>query len=458
MDKQEIYILIAILTLILLLFCIRQTIALINKNNKNNALTKELEDLRFQNALLKHRFENYEQENIKIENQKEEFRTHSLNLEKELSAYKATATAKEENLLEKINYLEQIKEDLTLKFKNISSEIIKAQHESFTKEQQQTLSTIINPFAEQLKAFKQEVTTAREESIKNKSSLDAQLANLSQLNQTLSQDAQNLAEALKGGKKAQGNWGECQLSRILEISGLRKGQDYDTQESFHDEDKKLYRPDVIIHLPENRDIIVDSKVSLIDYLDAVNAEDEETKIKYLQKNVQSLKSHIDELSSKEYQKLLKDRTLNYVIMFIPVESAYIAALDCDRYIYDYAYKRNIILATPLSLLPTLRTIENLWRIDSQNQNVLKIAELGGKIYDKLASFVDDMKTLERGLNQANNAYNNAMTKLSGRGGAISQAEKMKLLGSKTNKSINLALNDNELLLEDNSIKQLETGE
>ena len=458
MNIQQIYIICAILALLLLLFSIRQTIVLINKTRKNNELKDILNQTQIQNAILQQRFATFEQEIAKIEAQKEEFRTQSLNLEKELSAYKASSVAKEENLLEKIKYLEQIKEDLSLKFKNISSEIIKAQHETFSKEQQQTLSVIINPFTEQLKAFKQEVTSAREESIKNKSNLDAQLANLSHLNQALSQDAQNLAEALKGGKKAQGNWGECQLSRILEISGLRKGQDYDTQESFHDEDKKLYRPDVIIHLPENRDIVVDSKVSLIDYLDAVNAEDEETRLKFLQKNVQSLKAHIDELSSKEYQKLLKDRTLNYVIMFIPVESAYIAALDCDRYIYDYAYKRNIILATPLSLLPTLRTIENLWKIDSQNQNVQKIAELGGKIYDKLASFVDDMKTLERGLNQANNAYNNAMTKLSGRGGAISQAEKMKLLGSKTNKSINLALNDNDLLLEDNRDEQLETGE
>ena len=458
MTTEQIYIFCATLFIIITIFSIRQTIALINKNNKNNTLQDELNNLRLQKAIYEQRFANLEQENIKIETQKEKFRTQSLELEKELSAYKASSIAKEENLIEKIKYLEQIKEDLSLKFKNISSEIIKSQHETFSKEQQQTLSVIINPFAEQLKAFKQEVVSAREESIKNKSNLDAQLANLSQLNQTLSQDAQNLAEALKGGKKAQGNWGECQLSRILEISGLRKGQDYDTQESFHDEDKKLYRPDVIIHLPENRDIVVDSKVSLIDYLDAVNAEDEETRLKCLQKNVQSLKAHIDELSSKEYQKLLKDRTLNYVIMFIPVESAYIAALDCDRYIYDYAYKRNIILATPLSLLPTLRTIENLWRIDSQNQNVQKIAELGGKIYDKLASFVDDMKTLERGLNQANNAYNNAMTKLSGRGGAISQAEKMKLLGSKTNKAINLALNDTELLLEDNRDEQTDIGE
>jgi DNA recombination protein RmuC len=182
----------------------------------------------------------------------------------------------------------------------------------------------------------------------------------------------------------------------------------------------------------------------------MNSDNELDRQKHLQKNLSDIKSHIDELSAKEYQKLLKERSLNYVIMFIPVESAYIAALDTDRYIYDYAYKKNVILATPLSLLPTLRTVENLWRIDSQNQNVQKIAELGGKIYDKLAAFVEDMKSIDRALNQASNAYNNAMTKLQGRGSALSQAEKMKLLGSKTNKTINLTLNDNDLLLEDNS--------
>lgn len=416
-----------------------------NITNKNNKLGEENNVLQLNTRLLEQRFNDIHTAYIKQEQEKQSLQNILGAMEREFSAYKATATAKEENLAEKIIYLEKIKEDLTLKFKDISSEIIKTQHETFGIEQKNTLSAVINPFAEQLKAFKQEVVATREESIKNKSNLEAQLNNLAGLNLNLSREAQNLTEALKGSKKMQGNWGECQLSRILEISGLRKGQDYETQETFLNEDKKIYRPDVIIHLPENRDIIVDSKVSLKDYLDAVSAEDDETRNLALQKNVAAIKAHIDELSDKEYQKLLKDRTLNYVIMFIPVESAYIAALDCDRYIYDYAYKKNVILATPLSLLPTLRTIENLWRIDSQNNNVQKIAELGGKIYDKLAAFVDDMKVLERGLGQAAKAYEGAMTKLTGRGGAVSQAEKMKQLGAKTAKNINLALNDNDLL-------------
>jgi len=425
-------------------------IAYLKKSIKYRYLSEDYTESQTQCALLNQKITDSCARIISLEEENKTLHTAILTSERENGAFRAAAAAREESLNEKITYLEKIREELTLKFKDISNEIIKSQNASFREEQKNTLSSVINPFAEQLKAFKQEVAAAREESIKNKSGMDAQLASLAQLNQTLSKDAQNLAEALKGGKKAQGNWGECQLSRVLEISGLRKGIDYDTQGSYRDEEKNLFRPDVIIHLPENRDIIVDSKVSLVDYLAAVNAEDESESAKYLEKNLQSLKAHIDELAAKEYQKLLKDSSLNYVIMFIPVESAYIAALDSDNTLYDYAYKRNVILATPLSLLPTLRTVENLWRIDSQNRNVQKIAELGGKIYDKLAAFVDDMKTLERGLNQANNAYAGAMSKLQGRGGALPQAEKMRLLGAKTNKSINLPLNDTELLLEDNS--------
>lgn len=453
---------IAIILLVLGLLCFALWLSSYHKLNKtkqqNNELVQKMGDSEMQYKLLQQRFADTTQTFEKIESEKNNWQLAATSLEKDFSAYKAASAAREEGLIEKITYLEKIKDDLSLKFKDISSEIIKAQHETFSNEQKNTLSNVLNPFKEQLQAFKEEVVATRAESIKNKSSLDTQLANLANMNLTLSKDAQNLAEALKGGKKMQGNWGECQLGRILEISGLRKGQDYDTQESFVNEDKKLYRPDVIIHLPGKRDIVIDSKVSLTDYLDAVNTEDEEKREKALQKNVAAIKAHIDELSGKEYQKLIKENSLNYVIMFIPVESAYIAALDYDRCIYDYAYKKNIILATPLSLLPTLRTVENLWRIDSQNQNVEKIAELGGKIYDKLATFVNDMKKLERGINQANNAYKDAMTKLTGNGGAVSQAEKLKELGAKTGKTINLTLNETPLLSAEEEENLLTAGE
>lgn len=421
-------------------------VRLLRKSAEYNNIYNKYSELQLKYAVTESKFADVIAGAAKAESEKMALQETAARLERDLNVQKASAAAREESLEEKIRYLEKMKEELTLKFRDISNEIIKAQHESFSAEQKATLSNVLEPFAEQLKAFKTEVAGAREESIKNKSNLDAQLHNLMNLNQNLSKDAQNLAEALKGNKKAQGNWGEYQLDRILEISGLRKGQDYDTQESFHNEDKRLYRPDVVIHLPEKRDIIVDSKVSLNDYLDAVNAEDATARQKALQKNLACIKAHIDELSAKEYQSLLKGAALNYVIMFIPIESAYVAALEADNSLYDYAYRRNVVLATPLSLMPILRTVENLWRIDSQNQNVQKIAEIGGKIYDKLAAFVEDMKAIDRGLNQTANAYKNAMTKLAGRGSALSQAENLKKLGAKTGKTINLPLNDNNLLL------------
>jgi DNA recombination protein RmuC len=449
MSLFQIYIAAGIAFFVLFLIILTLSVKLSRKKRGLTDSLKETDALRMKATLLEQRYQDILAQAEQLQTQKGNLEQQILTLQTQFSAYKATAEGESRHLNEQIAFLQNLKEDMTLKFKDISNEVMKTQHESFGNNQKQTLSAILTPFADELKHFKEEVAATRKESIENKGNLDAQLANLSELNHSLSVEAKNLTEALKGSKKAQGNWGECQLSRILEISGLRHGIDYETQETFLNEDKKMLRPDVIIHLPESRDIIVDSKVSLVDYLEATSTEDEAERQKYLQKNVQSLKNHIDELSDKEYQKLLKNTSLNYVIMFIPVESAYIAALDYDRYLYDYAYKKNVILATPLSLLPTLRTVENLWRMSDQNQNVQKIAELGGKIYDKLAAFVDDMKGLERGMRAANNAYNAAMTKLAGRGGALPQAEKMKSLGAVTNKNINLDLSDTGLLLENN---------
>lgn len=310
-----------ILTGFFILLSLILGIFLINSNNKARIITNKNNELDKLYLLIKNKYEEQEERLLETEKQKNILFDSLNKKELELATLKATNLTKEEALLEKISYLEKIKDEMTLKFKDISSEIIKTQHDTFTKSQQTTLAQILTPFSEQLNAFKTEVNQARTESIKSKSNLDAQLANLLNLNKTLSNDAQNLATALKGASKAQGNWGECQLSRILEISGLRKDQDYETQSSFTDENKKIYRPDVIIHLPENRDIIVDSKVSLNAYLDAMNTDDEIKRQKYLEQNLSDIKSHIDELSNKEYQKLLKERSLNYVIMFIPVESA-----------------------------------------------------------------------------------------------------------------------------------------
>ena len=354
---------------------------------------------------------------------------------------------------EKLQYIEQSKNELALKFRDISNEILKNQSQQINENQKNTLNSLLNPFKEQLQAFKEEVSKANSENIKNKSSFDEQFKNLINLNQSLSQDAQNLTNALRGSKKMQGDWGEIELNRILEVSGLQKNIDYYTQENFKNENNQNLRPDVIVRLPNNRSVIVDSKVSMNDYVSFVNAEDEITKASYLQKHIQCIKAHIDELSCKEYQKLLKEEALDYVVIFIPIESAFVEAIKKDDSLYDYAYKKNVALTTPSSLLPILRTVENLWRIENQNKYVQKIADVGGSLYDKLANFVDDMQKIDKALGTARQNYEQAIAKLAnGKGNALSLANRLKEYGAKANKVIAIEFdNDNEFVkLTDNS--------
>lgn len=351
---------------------------------------------------------------------------------------------------EKIAYIEHSKEDMALKFRDISNEIIKAQNKQFNEEQKNAFSLMMKPFQEQMSEFRHKVEAAHEDSLKNKSAFDEQLKNLLNLNQTLSKDAQDLSMALKGGKKLQGNWGEFQLERVLEISGLQKGINYETQETFKNEDNRLLRPDVIVRLPNDRSVIIDSKVSLNDYMAYVNCEDEAGREEHLKKHIQCIKAHIDELSCKEYQKLLKDSSLDYVVIFIPVESAYVEAVKADNGLYDYAYRKNVAMTTPSSLLPILRTIENLWRIENQNKYVGQIAAVGGSLYDKLANYVEDMQRIDKALETARKNYDQAIGKLStGKGNALSLAGRLKEFGAKANKTLGLAYEDGGELIGNN---------
>ena len=355
---------------------------------------------------------------------------------------------------EKLQYIEQSKNEISLKFRDISNEIIKQQSEQISENQKDTLSSLLNPFKEQLQSFKDEVSKANNENIKNKTSFDEQFKNLINLNQTLSQEAQNLTNALKGSKKMQGDWGEIELNRILEISGLQKNIDYYTQENFKNENNQNLRPDVVVKLPNNRGVIVDSKVSMNDYVSFINSEDDIAKKQFLQKHVQCIKNHIDELSAKEYQKLLKEESLDYVVIFIPIESAFVEAIKYDDGLYDYAYKKNVALTTPSSLLPILRTIENLWRIENRNKYVQKIAEVGGSLYDKLANFVEDMNKIDKALSGARQNYDLAISKLSnGKGNALSLANRLKEYGAKTSKMIAIEYDEDNseyMQLNDNS--------
>jgi len=368
---------------ILLCVCICALIVFIVKNSGkkvlNNELNRQINELTLQNHRL-------EELNSVLSNDNIRLKTENDNQQRYTE--------------EKIKFIEQSKNDMAIKFRDISSEILRMQSSQINEAQKNNLSALLNPFREQLQSFKEEVNKANTENIKNKSSFDEQFKNLLQLNQTLSSDAQNLTNALRGSKKMQGDWGEVELNRILEISGLQRNIDFYTQENFKNDDNQNLRPDVVVRLPNNRSVIVDSKVSMNDYINYVNAEDEIQKSQHLQKHIQCIKNHIDELSAKEYQKLLKEESLDYVVIFIPVESAFAAAIKEDATLYDYAYKKNIALTTPSSLLPILRTVENLWQIENRNKYVQKIAEVGGSLYDKLANFVEDMQKIDKSLTGA----------------------------------------------------------
>ena len=367
--------------------------------------------------------------------------TEKLSLIQENERLKSDSVFKDKYISEQADFLEKSKAEMSLKFKDISSEIIRAQNSSFGENQKNLLTLMLKPFQDQLIDFKKKIEATHEDNLK----FDEQIKMLFSLNQTLSNEAENLTNALKGNKKIQGNWGEFQLERVLEISGLEKGINYFTQETFRDENNKMLRPDVIVQLPDDRQVIIDSKVSLNDYVAFVNANDEVERAEALKKHISCIKKHIDELSSKEYQKLLRDKALDYVMIFIPIEGAYVEAAQADLTLYDYALSKNIAITTPSSLLPLLRTVENLWQLDKRNKSAAQLAEIGGKIYDKLAGFVEDMKQIDKSLNATHTHYRDAMTKLTGKGGAISFALQLKEKGAKTSKNITIENQDNNLI-------------
>ena len=256
------------------------------------------------------------------------------------------------------------------------------------------------------------------------------------MNQQMSQDAQNLVKALKGDTKAQGDWGEIQLERILERSGLRKGEEYTIQESFTVEDGSRKRPDVIVNLPEGKKIIIDSKVSLISYERIVSSETDEEKNIHLKSFIESVKKHIKDLSDKQYQNLFEEGSLDFVLMFIPIEPAFSLAIQFGENLYVDAYDKNIIIVSPSTLLATLRTIANIWKQEYQNKNVLEIAKQSGALYDKFVGFVNDLIDVGNRMDQAKSSYEGAMNKLSqGRDNLVNKAERIRKLGAKTSKSL-----------------------
>jgi DNA recombination protein RmuC len=324
------------------------------------------------------------------------------------------------------------KEQMKQEFENLANKIF----DNNTKKSNDNLSILLSPFKEQLKSFGSRVNEIYNEETKQRTSLLSEIKNLKELNNQISNDAINLTKALKGENKTQGDWGEMILSKILEQTGLREGIEYETQGSYTSQDGKRLRPDVILHLPEDKDIIIDSKVSLISYLNYTNATDDESKEKATKELIKSLTTHIKDLSNKRYDTIEQIKTLDFVLMFIPIEPAFTLAASSDARLFKTAFESNIMLVSPSTLFVTLRTIENIWRYEHQSNNAQLISKKAASLYDKFAGFVKDMDNIGVHLNRTQKAFDDATNKLStGKGNLIRQSEQFIELGVKPKTTI-----------------------
>ena len=337
---------------------------------------------------------------------------------------------------EKLALLQSAREELTHQFKNLANDILEEKSKRFSEQNQQSLGQLLDPLKTKLQEFQGKVEQVYVQEGKDRSALAEQVRQLMELNKTVSQEANNLTKALKGSNKSQGNWGELVLERVLEGSGLRKGEEYDVQESHTLPDGRRLQPDVVVHLPDDRHLVIDAKATLVAYEDYANAEDEKHRDAALKRHLDAVRSHIKGLSDKNYQDLYGLKSLDFVLMFIPIEPAFMLAVTHDRDLFMDAWNKNVLLVSPSTLLFVVRTVANLWRQEAQTRNAQDIAKRGAELYDKLAGFVEDMESLGTRLNQAQKDYDGAINKLStGRGNLIRQAEMLKKLGVKPSKSL-----------------------
>lgn len=353
-------------------------------------------------------------------------------------------------LKEKIGNVEafnnSVREETKAQFKSLAADIFSSQSEKFKEANETRLSEILNPLKEDIKDFKRRVDDTYMNSSKERTLLGEQMKRLMELNMSIGKEAHDLTEALSGNTKVQGDWGEMVLETILVKSGLVEGENYFVQRTKNDDgtqikndDNGRLRPDVVVALPDKKCIVIDSKVSLIAYVNYINADNEDDRQRFGKAHLLSVRSHLKELETKRYQDFVgvgNDDRIDYVLMFIPNEHAYMAAMTLDNNLWMEAYEKRVVIISPAHVISTLRLIAQLWTRDKQTKNALKIAEEGGKLYDKFVGFVNDMQTVEQSLGKASEAYASAMSKLhTGRGCIVSKVENLKKLGAKTSKTL-----------------------
>ncbi len=370
------------------------------------------------------------------ETQLKEERDRSADLDRQLAGLKSDYSSLQEKLAEQKGELAEMQEQFKEHFENLANKILEEKSEKFTKQNKESLDQILNPLGLKLEEFKKKVEETYEKGTQERSGLREQIKNMVQLNQQMSEDAKNLTKALKGDSKAQGNWGEVVLASILEKSGLRKDEEYFTQQSETTDDGRRLQPDVVVKLPDEKFLIVDSKVSLTAFERFTSADDEAGVQSALKQHVLSIRTHVKGLSEKNYPQIYADKTPDFVLLFIPVEPAFAAALQSEPNLYNEAFEKNIVIVSPSTLLATLFTINTIWKRDRQNKYALEIADRGGALYDKFVLFAESLEEVGHRIEQTQKSYDEAKSRLSeGSGNVIRQVEMLKELGAKATKQL-----------------------
>jgi DNA recombination protein RmuC len=357
-------------------------------------------------------------------------------LEQIYAALNSRLEQERRNFAEQLALLQNARVDLTREFENLAGKIFEAKQQQFQANSKSLLDTTLEPLKTQLTEFRKKVEDVYDKESAERNRLAGQVLELQKQAQKIGEDAVNLAQALKGNSKTQGNWGEVVLERLLEESGLQKGREYDTQVNATNADGGRLMPDVIVHLPENKDIVIDAKCSLVDYERYCSTDNDDERKQYLANHIQSLRNHIKSLSIKDYEKLEGIKSLDFVFIFIPIEAAFMIALQEDPRLYREAYDRHIILVSPTTLLATLRTVENIWRYEKQNKNAERIAKEAGSLHDQFVLLLESLDSIGNYLHKTQEAYSKARERLqTGRGNLVKKVDDIRRLGAKTKKSI-----------------------
>ena len=410
---------------------------------RNTNLQQQLSDLKQfysaeserQNATFNTQLQDLKQTISKIEIEREGIRREKDILNEDLARKNADFENLQQLNLKREEEVELRQEQLRKDFELLATKILDEKSEKFTLQNKENIKNILNPLQEKILTFEKKVDDTQKESISMHSALKEQLLGLKDLNQQMTKEATNLTRALKGDSKMQGNWGELVLERVLEKSGLEKDREYFVQQNFTRADGSRVLPDIVLHLPDNKKMIIDSKVSLTDYERYVNAEDDQREL-FLKAHINSIKRHVDQLSEKKYEDLYDIESPDFVLLFIPIEPAFAVAINADNSIYNKAFEKNIVIVTPSTLLATLRTVDSMWNNEKQQQNAIEIARQAGALYDKFEGLVKDLTGVGKKIDDAKKDYSSAMNKLvEGKGILITSVEKIKKLGAKAKKAL-----------------------